>query len=58
MGGRDVQFTADDGIARGGCIVRTTRTEVDATLDAQIAEIVSVLLGGGPAAPAKESTAA
>jgi flagellar biosynthesis/type III secretory pathway protein FliH len=36
---------ADEGIVPGGCIVRTERSEVDVTLDTQVAEIVALLLG-------------
>jgi flagellar assembly protein FliH len=41
----DVRFTADEAIARGGCVVVGARTEVDATLDTQLSEIVSLLTG-------------
>lgn len=36
---------ADDSLTPGGCVVRTGRTEVDASLDTQIDEMVSLLLG-------------
>ncbi len=38
---------ADDTVAPGGCFVQTGSTEVDATLESQIEEIVSLLLGRG-----------
>jgi flagellar assembly protein FliH len=40
-----VRIAADESIAPGGCIVRTDRVEVDATLDTQVDEIVTLLLG-------------
>ena len=43
-GGRDVRLIADASLARGGCVVRTPRTEIDASLETQIEEIVSLLL--------------
>ena len=41
-----VNVVADEGISPGGCAVRTARSEVDATLETQVAEIVALLLGG------------
>lgn len=43
-GGHEVRLVPDDSIARGGCVVRTQQTEVDATLESQMAEIVSLLI--------------
>lgn len=40
-----IDVVADEDIAPGGCIVRTERSEVDVTLDTQVAEIVALLLG-------------
>jgi flagellar assembly protein FliH len=40
-----IDVVADEGIVPGGCIVRTERSEVDVTLDTQVAEIVALLLG-------------
>ena len=40
-----VRVAADESIAPGGCVVRTDRVEVDATLDTQVDELVSLLLG-------------
>jgi flagellar assembly protein FliH len=42
--GRDVRLLADESIAQGGCVVRTPHTEVDATLETQLQEIVSLLV--------------
>ncbi len=40
-----VAIEADSSLAPGGCRVATDRTQVDATLETQVAEIVSLLLG-------------
>ena len=40
-----VDVVADETIAAGGCVVRTERTEVDATLESQITVMVQTLLG-------------
>jgi flagellar assembly protein FliH len=40
-----IDLVADEQVSPGGCIVRTERSEVDVTLDAQVAEIVALLLG-------------
>ncbi len=42
-----VQLIEDASIAPGGCIVETDRTRIDATLETQVAQIVSLLLGDG-----------
>lgn len=42
--GRDVKLVGDESIARGGCVLRTPHTEVDATLETQLEEIVSLLV--------------
>ena len=44
-GSKAVRFVVDPSVSPGGCTVRTERTEVDATLDTQVAEITSLLLG-------------
>jgi flagellar biosynthesis/type III secretory pathway protein FliH len=40
-----VDVVADESLAPGGCVVRTDRTEVDATLETQIAVMVRTILG-------------
>jgi len=42
-----MRVAADESIAPGGCVVRTDHAEVDATLDTQVDEIVTLLLGEG-----------
>jgi flagellar assembly protein FliH len=42
-----VRVAADESIAPGGCVVRTDHVEVDARLDTQVDEIVTLLLGEG-----------
>lgn len=42
---RAVHVQPDDSIAPGGCRVETASAQVDATLEAQVEEIVAVLLG-------------
>jgi flagellar biosynthesis/type III secretory pathway protein FliH len=39
-----IDFVADDSLDPGGCRVTTGQTQVDATLETQIDEIVSLLL--------------
>ncbi|MFQ5414517.1 MAG: FliH/SctL family protein [Phycisphaerae bacterium] len=41
------RVVADASVAPGGCTVRTDRTDIDATLDTQVAQVVSLLLGEG-----------
>ena len=41
-----VNVVADEGISPGGCTVKSARSEVDATLETQVAQIVALLLGG------------
>ncbi len=43
---RVIELVADDSLAPGGCRVTTGRTQVDATLETQVDEIVSLLLSG------------
>ncbi|MGB2987052.1 MAG: FliH/SctL family protein [Phycisphaerae bacterium] len=45
---RVVNVVADDSLAPGGCKVETERNRVDATLETQVDEIVSLLLSGKP----------
>jgi len=42
-----VHIVADDAIAPGGCRVETAASEIDATLETQMNEVVSLLLGKG-----------
>lgn len=42
-----VRVAVDESIAPGGCVVRTDHVEVDARLDTQVDEIVTLLLGEG-----------
>lgn len=44
-GAGGVHVVCDEGIAPGGCVVKNESTEVDATLETQIEEIVALLLG-------------
>jgi flagellar assembly protein FliH len=46
-----VAYVADPGLARGDCRVESSFGEVDASLDAQLAEVARGLRGGGHAAP-------
>ena len=39
-------IVADDSIAPGGCIVESERTDVDASLETQVEEMVSLLTRG------------
>lgn len=50
----DVSLVEDSSFAPGGCVVRTDHSEVDATLETQVAELVAVMLGRKeqPGAPA------
>lgn len=41
-----VKIIADDTMAPGGCRVENDRTSIDATLETQVDELVSLLLGG------------
>jgi flagellar assembly protein FliH len=41
-----VAVEPDESIAPGGCVVRAGRTQVDASLETQIGELVALLLGG------------
>ncbi len=43
---RAVDLVADESLAPGGCLVDSGCTRIDATLETQVAEIVSLLLGG------------
>lgn len=52
-----IELVADDTVSPGGCVVKSERTEVDATLDTQIAEIVSLLLGKPAQAPQQDTVA-
>ncbi len=45
----DVTVVADESLTAGGCVVETDRSRVDATLETQIAELSSLLLGEKPA---------
>ena len=56
-GAAGIEFVADDSVSPGGCVVKSERTEVDATLDTQIDEIVSLLLGKKAQASQQESGA-
>jgi flagellar assembly protein FliH len=42
---RTVRLAADESLAPGGCVVETERTRVDASLETQINELVSLLVG-------------
>ncbi len=42
----NTKVVADRALARGGCIVRRGETEVDASLETQVNEMVGLLLGG------------
>lgn len=44
---RAVNIVADDSVGRGGCLVESDRTCVDATLETQVNEMVSLLVGKG-----------
>lgn len=44
---RAVNIVADDSVGRGGCMVESDRTCVDATLETQVDEMVSLLVGKG-----------
>jgi flagellar biosynthesis/type III secretory pathway protein FliH len=44
---RAVNVVPDDSVAPGGCKVESGRTGIDATLEAQVDEMTSLLLGGG-----------
>ena len=41
-----VKIVADDTMAPGGCRVESDRATIDATLETQVGELVSLLLGG------------
>jgi flagellar assembly protein FliH len=41
-----VKIVADESMAPGGCKVENERTSIDASLETQVSEIVSLLLGG------------
>ncbi len=63
QGSKTLKFVVDPSIAPGGCTVGNEQTEVDATLETQVGEIVSLLLGSeprtkgvGPAEPAEDSS--
>lgn len=43
--GQHVRLVEDDAVKPGGCVLRSGRAEVDATLDVQVAEMVSILVG-------------
>lgn len=43
--GRHVHLAADESIRPGGCVLRCGKAEVDATLETQIAELVTALMG-------------
>jgi flagellar biosynthesis/type III secretory pathway protein FliH len=43
---RAVKLVPDDSLKPGGCTVSTDRTDIDATLEAQVDAMVSLLLGG------------
>lgn len=43
--GGSVSVKADAGVAPGGCRVQNDRTDIDATLDTQVKEMVALLLG-------------
>ena len=40
-----IDVVADESVSAGGCVVRTERTEVDATLETQVAVMVQTILG-------------
>lgn len=42
-----IEVVADESVSAGGCVVRTERTEVDATLETQVAVMVQTILGRG-----------
>lgn len=41
-----VRVVADPGVARGGCVLRTSDGSIDATIDTQLAQVAESLLGG------------
>jgi len=43
--GRHVHLAADESIRAGGCVLQCGKAEVDATLETQIAELVTALMG-------------
>lgn len=45
---RHVKLVPDEAVSPGGCVLRSGRIEVDASLETQISELVAALLGGGP----------
>jgi flagellar assembly protein FliH len=50
-GARHVRVVADETIAPGGCVLATTRGQLDATIDTQLDRITSLLLGEPPPRP-------
>lgn len=48
--GRRVQMVEDDAVPPGGCVLRNGTSQVDASLETQVAEMVSILLGSGKSA--------
>ncbi len=55
-GAGGVNVVSDSAIAPGGCVVKDASTEIDATLETQIDEIVSLLAGGREDRGADEDT--
>jgi flagellar assembly protein FliH len=53
--GHAVRFEADESMAPGGCKVTGRETEVDASLDTQIEQLVQLFLGGGCEATGNEA---
>ena len=49
LGGRQVEIRPDPSVARGGCLVESEFGFIDASVDAQVAEIARAVLGDAPA---------
>jgi|CXWL01.1.fsa_nt_gi flagellar assembly protein FliH len=43
--GHGVRLIEDDSVSPGGCVLRSGKAEVDASLETQVAEMVSILVG-------------
>lgn len=54
---RHIHVIADDAVARGGCVLRSPDTSIDASIEVQIGRIANALLGGRSAAGADEQAA-
>lgn len=44
--GQHVRLVEDDSVSAGGCVLQRGTAEVDASLEVQVAEMISVLVGG------------